>query len=81
MWQVQIYLKILSKLEDIIKGGIALKKGYIYSSILGGVFFAVPYLACGISAIPSVAIGLAAYGAGLLIFQDKQKIDISDNLE
>lgn len=58
-----------------------MKKGYIYSSILGGVFFAVPYLACGISAIPSVAIGLAAYGAGLLIFQDKQKIDISDNLE
>lgn len=58
-----------------------MKKGYIYSSILGGVFFAVPYLACGISVIPSVAIGLAAYGAGLLIFQDKQKIDISDNLE
>ena len=58
-----------------------MKNKYIYSCILGGTFFAIPYLACGISAIPAVAIGIAAYGAGILIFNDKSKIDISDNIE
>ena len=58
-----------------------MKKEYIYSCILGGAFFAVPYLACGISAIPAAAIGVAAYGAGLLIFHDKSKIDISDSID
>lgn len=57
-----------------------MKKEYIYSCVLGGVFFAVPYLAFGISAIPATAIGIAAYGAGLLIFHDKSKIDISDSI-
>lgn len=58
-----------------------MKKEYIYSCLLGGTFFAVPYLACGLAALPSAAIGIAAYGAGILIFRDKKKIDISDNLE
>ena len=58
-----------------------MKNKYIYSCILGGTFFAIPYLACGISAIPAAAIGIAAYGAGILIFNDKSKIDISDNIE
>lgn len=58
-----------------------MKKEYIYSCLLGGTFFAVPYLACGLAALPSAAIGIAAYGAGILIFKDKKKIDISDNLE
>lgn len=34
----------------------------------------------GISAIPSAAIGIAAYSAGLLLFNDKTKIDISDDI-
>ena len=54
-----------------------MKKKYIYSCLLGGTFFAVPYLALGISAIPSAAIGIAAYGAGVLLFNDKQKVDIA----
>ncbi len=58
-----------------------MKKEYIYSCILGGAFFAVPYFACNIGAIPSAAIAVAAYGAGILLFRDKQKIDISDNIE
>lgn len=58
-----------------------MKKEYIYSCLLGGTFFAVPYLACGLAALPSAAIGVAAYGAGILIFREKKKIDISDNFE
>ena len=60
-----------------------MKNKYIFSSILGGTFFAVPYLALGIGVLPSVAIGCAAFGAGTLIFKDKN-IDLSleneDNL-
>jgi len=31
--------------------------------------------------LPSAAIGVAAYGAGILLFRDKKKVDISDNVE
>ena len=48
-----------------------MKKGYIFSAILGGTFFAVPYLALGVQLVPSLAISAAAYGAGTLIFKDK----------
>ncbi len=54
-----------------------MKKGYIFSAILGGTFFAVPYLALGVQLVPSLAISAAAYGAGTLIFKDKNKIDYS----
>ena len=37
-------------------------------------------LQSGISAIPSAAIGVAAYSAGMLLFNDKTKIDISSNI-
>lgn len=57
-----------------------LKKKYLFSCALGGTFFAVPYLALGIGAIPCAAIGIAAYGAGVLLFNDKTKIDISDDI-
>ena len=57
-----------------------MKKRYIFSCLLGGTFFAVPYLALGISALPAAAIGVAAYGAGTLLFKDRTKIDISDNI-
>ena len=75
------YQKRLKKLEATICGGTKLKQEYIYSCLLGGTFFAVPYLACGIGALPSAAIGVAAYGAGILLFRDKKKVDISDNFE
>ncbi len=54
-----------------------MKKGYIFSAILGGTFFAVPYLALGVQLVPSLAISAAAYGAGTLIFKDRNKIDYS----
>ena len=54
-----------------------MKKGYIFSAILGGTFFAVPYLALGVELLPSLAISIAAYGAGTLIFKDKNKLDLS----
>ena len=56
-----------------------MKKGYIYSAIIGGAFFAVPYLALGIELLPSVVIGVAAYGAGAMVVNglEKNKLDIS----
>lgn len=56
-----------------------MKKGYIYSTIIGGAFFAIPYLALEIELLPSAIIGVAAYVAGTLIFKgvDENKIDIS----
>lgn len=58
-----------------------MKKGYIFSAILGGTFFAVPYLALNVGILPSVAIGGIAYGAGTLIFKDKKKEEISLNVD
>lgn len=58
-----------------------MKKQYVFSLALGGAFFAVPYLALGIGALPAAAIGVAAYGAGNLIFKDRSnKLDISDDI-
>lgn len=57
-----------------------MKKQYIYSCLLGGTFFAVPYLALGIGALPAAAIGVAAYGAGTLLFKKRTKLDISDDI-
>lgn len=54
-----------------------MKKEYIFSAILGGTFFAVPYLALGVQLVPSLAISAVAYGAGTLIFKDRRKIDYS----
>ncbi len=45
-----------------------MKKGYIASAILGGVFFAIPYLALSVPIWESVGIAGAAFGAGMLMF-------------
>ena len=37
-------------------------------------------LQSGISAIPAAAIGITAYGAGVLLFNEPTKIDISSNI-
>ena len=58
-----------------------MKKGYIYSAVLGGAFFAVPYLGLGIELLPSLAISALAYGAGTLIFKDRSKLDLSIDKE
>ncbi len=57
-----------------------MKNQYIFSCLLGGTFFAVPYLALGIGALPSAAIGVAAYGAGTLLFKKRTKLDITDDI-
>ena len=56
-----------------------MKKGYIYSALLGGVFFTVPYLALDIGLAASTAIGIAAYGAGVYISKGKEKNIIVKN--
>ena len=59
------------------------KKGYtgpIISALLGGVFFAVPYLALNVSLLPSVVIAGVAFTAGNLLFsEDKNKLQTVDD--
>lgn len=50
-----------------------MKKGNIDSAILGGAFFAVPYLVINVPLLPATIMGVAAFGAGNLIFSDKKE--------
>lgn len=58
-----------------------MSKQYIFPVLLGGTFFAVPYLALNIPLIPSMAAAVAAYGAGWLIFKDKKMDTNLTNME
>lgn len=52
-----------------------MKNKEIISAIVGGTFFAVPYLALSMPVLPALAIGAAAFGANeLLLSPDKIKI-------
>lgn len=42
----------------------------IISALIGGAFFAVPYLALNVSLLPSLGIAAIAYGAGNLLLSD-----------
>ena len=55
-----------------------MKNSSIISAIIGGTFFAVPYLALSAGILPSLAIGACAYGAGELLLHNKKQEDISD---
>ena len=60
-----------------------MKKKYIFPVILGGTFFAVPYLAMNLPIIPSLVSAGVAYSAGWLIFSGKDtnnEIDFISNL-
>ena len=46
-----------------------MKNSEIASAVVGGTFFAVPYLALSIPVLPSLAIGAAAFAAGELVFR------------
>ena len=46
-----------------------MKNSEIVSAIVGGTFFAVPYLALAVPLAPSLAIGAAAFVAGELVFR------------
>lgn len=57
--------------------------GGIMSAAIGGVFFAIPYLALDASILLSLGIGVAAFGAGNLLFSNKNSKEIqtgSNNL-
>jgi 5-bromo-4-chloroindolyl phosphate hydrolysis protein len=51
-------------------------KGPIMSAVIGAVFFAVPYIGLGISALPSLGIAAVAYGAGSLLMSDNKKQEV-----
>ena len=46
-----------------------MKHSEVISAVVGGAFFAVPYLALGVTLAPSLAIGAAAFAAGELVFR------------
>ena len=47
-----------------------MKNKEIVSATIGGLFFAVPYLALSAPLLPSLAVGAIAFGAGELVFGD-----------
>lgn len=55
-----------------------MKNSSIVSAIIGGTFFAVPYLALSAGILPSLAIGVCAYGAGELLLHNKKKEEINE---
>ena len=50
-----------------------MKHSHTLSAIIGGSFFAVPYLALSIPLAPSLAIAASAFVAGELIFKVDEK--------
>lgn len=60
-----------------------MKNSSVISAIIGGTFFAVPYLALSAPILPSLAIGACAFGAGELMFhatESKRLKDINRSL-
>lgn len=55
-------------------------KGPIISSVLGATFFAIPYLGLGVSIIPSLCIGVVAFGAGNLLISNNKTVEKNENL-
>ena len=55
-----------------------MKNSEIMSAIVGGTFFAVPYLALAVPLAPSIAIGAAAYVAGELVFRQEKSNRLKD---
>ena len=53
-------------------------KGPIISAVLGATFFAVPYVGLGITILPSLGIGVAAFVAGNLLFSEPEKKEVQD---
>ena len=54
-----------------------MKNKEVISAAIGGMFFAVPYLALSVPVLPSFIIGACAFGAGELVFGDK-KLTLKD---
>ena len=56
-----------------------MKNASAISAVIGGAFFAVPYLALSAGLLPSLAIGACAFGAGELLLRDKEKDSQKEN--
>ena len=56
-----------------------MKYSSIISAVIGGAFFAVPYVALSVGLAPSLLIGAAAYGAGELLFYSKNNKNLKEN--
>ena len=54
-----------------------MKNKEVVSAAVGGIFFAVPYLALAVPIVPSLIIGAMAFGAGELVF-DEAKLTLKD---
>ena len=52
-----------------------MKNQGVVSAIVGGTFFAIPYLGLAIPFVPALAIGAAAFGATELIFAGSKRLD------
>lgn len=48
-------------------------KDILISAIVGGAFFAVPYIGLGLSVLPSLGIAAVAFGAGNLMLSESSK--------
>lgn len=64
--------------EEGIK--FTMKNSSIVSAIVGGAFFAIPFLGMSAPIIPSLAIGVAAFGASELVLKDNntKNIQVTD---
>lgn len=54
------------------------KKGPIISAVIGATFFAIPYVGMGLTLIPSLGFGIAAFCAGNLLFSEHEEKEIVD---
>lgn len=55
-----------------------MKNSEIVSAVVGGTFFAVPYLALAVPLAPSLAIGAAAFVAGELVFRGEKILSLKE---
>ena len=64
-----------NKLSALKLGHTMLKsyKDILISAIVGGAFFAVPYIGLGLSVLPSLGIAAVAFGAGNLMLSESNK--------
>ena len=56
-----------------------MKHSEVVSAVIGGTFFAVPYLALAVPLSPSLAIGVAAFVAGELVFHKDEIIPLKES--
>ena len=57
-----------------------MRSKYILSGAIGGVFFAVPYLALNFGIVPSLVVGAAAFGASTLATKESELDNLSPHI-